>query len=427
MNSRKDFDVVISGMGPTGLTVALAALKANKQVLLISDRAPGFTRMQNVFVDCPRRNYLRSMFQMPPKKELPNEQDLKFVEEDLKFFKELNSHLGLGIKDIERFIFRRIQELPQYQNLSIQYEAQIQDIDMENGKVTISKTNSPSTSMPFEANFTYLIGADGYKHHALNVLAAQNSLPHRDNPKIETSENVHQFHVTAYITLKRQDGKQLVMPNKHALAGTHGDNYLYVIRLNKEKYEQSLGSTPLKLTVICELPKEIYLTKEKNNDVIFNYVKNIVNQAFSEQQSENGELVIDISNSRKYGFAKNRLKLLTFETSPMEYQRPFYINRDKYFIQAGDALINPDYRFGSGLILALMQADDIGKMFTDPDNTPNLYEERCDVDFQSLQNASAIGFFSNYQQQLAKKIEEGAEEQYQLIARTKGKGECTII
>src|SRR5438094_7678828 len=104
------FDVMISGAGPVGLACAYEALKQNKKVAVITDREMTFSRVQRIFLDENSRYYLMNMF---PKTDID-----QFDRDDFKFFKELTQSTTIAVKDIEKFLYKKITELSKHNNLA---------------------------------------------------------------------------------------------------------------------------------------------------------------------------------------------------------------------------------------------------------------------------------------------------------------------
>src|SRR5438046_10751776 len=107
MNSRKKVDVLISGNGPAALAVAFKAIKCCKSVLMVSDKKDEYLRVQRVYVDHYNRMRLLAL----------SNADSILNEEDEKIIHSLIHNMTLQIKDIERYMKRRLNESNNKTNL----------------------------------------------------------------------------------------------------------------------------------------------------------------------------------------------------------------------------------------------------------------------------------------------------------------------
>lgn len=433
MNSRHDhFDVIISGIGPGGLATAFEALKSGKSVLIISDRPPGFLRVQNVLINCAYRSYLRRMLShhsIELKSDHP---------EDQKFLTMLDGHLGLGIKDIERFIMRRLEALNQNGNLKVLHECSLAHVDMKSGLLKVATKTEPSSASSssseegMEFSFTYLIGADGVNRHALKVLCESGNIPAETLiGRIEgLSEYISPHHVTAHMAVRRKDGKKLVLPDKYGCAVCL-DDCLSIMRLQREVYdsitEERDEMPPLKLTFVGELPAGLYDEMQSQRDKLFDYVHQAIMKIFNSFGLQNGELIIELTKpSKKYGEKKDRLKLTAFEFTPIECHLPMFDLDGRVFLQVGDALMNHHYLMGSGLMTALDRAMSIGSIFRGILKVEN-YGKLASVEFSQNRSGYLTFFQPGYDKnKFAEEIELHATRQQRLIATSRGRGACSL-
>src|SRR5579872_6210952 len=181
---KTNVDVLISGIGPAALACAWEALQQSKTVLIISNRKNDFLRMQRALLPVKEIKYLYYM--------IPPSERSSMEKVDLQFFEEFLQHSSIAVKDIERFIMRR---LSQYSLIDIgfRFESEISDIDLDNGQALISSQEI--------VNFTYLIGADGVRHAAATTL-------NKKEPFIQYNETErlgHRYHLSVHFNLEALD------------------------------------------------------------------------------------------------------------------------------------------------------------------------------------------------------------------------------
>lgn len=110
---KNEVDVLISGMGPAGLTVAYEAAKAGKTVAIVEKRDGNFNRLQRVYIGYSERSYLTTMLlgDKSDKSRLPNEEGYKFLQSLSKknrkdLFKKLRS---IDSKDLVNLKDNKVQ------------------------------------------------------------------------------------------------------------------------------------------------------------------------------------------------------------------------------------------------------------------------------------------------------------------------------
>lgn len=415
MNARKKYDVVISGIGPGGLSTAYQALTANKTVLIISDRPPGFTRTQSVLINCELREYLKNMLTRA------------CIEEDQKFFNLLEGHLGIAIKDIERYLMRRLEELKNKIELQVIYENEIKKIDMRNGILEIGNIHAPYESR--EIGFTCLVGADGVGKHAYKTLAREEKIDNID-AKVEETKDLHQYNLTAYLNVRRSDNKKIKLP-ANSTSTLIQNNLLYGILMHRETYEcqpEHLTLKPLKISFTAEIPKDIYDYKFSNQDELLNHAQQIVNRIFDKFALDNGELIIDLANpSEKYGERKDKLRLMAFEyQGSLCSTNPMYKTDTSYFIQLGDSLFDHHYQMGSGLMTALRISKLAGYVFKNELSLEE-YKKACFEEVNKIITSFKymMTFYNRNKYLYAAIAEQEVSKQHNLISLTRGKGYFT--
>ena len=252
-----DFDVVISGGGPAGLATALEAMKVGKRVMIISDRSiieekeekgeKVFSRGQRVSLDENSRRYLLSMF--------PN----SFAEgsDDDRFFATLTQDVTIQVKDIERFFVRRIREEQQKDKdkASIEFmnNRTIDTVNMEQGQITVKGSAKDPGAAKRDITFHHLIGADGAKHHAVNVVNGGNPVIHYE--KVPAPK--HPYHASITFNITSKSGKPIKLSEQYASVQTKvgSEHYLAGLSLTEKKKGDS---NEIKCVFSGEVSKDIF-------------------------------------------------------------------------------------------------------------------------------------------------------------------------
>ncbi len=330
------YDVIISGSGPAGLMTAYEFMTRGYNVLIIDQHAESI-RPQLVFLYSETKQYLETIIASDPTSGA-NEQDRIFLNK----MKTDREHYN--IKDIERVIKRRLENKKNCQFLN---RAHISKIDMEKGIVEVESKSTEQQS--FE--FTYLIGADGAKHAAADLLKDQ----HYDTGShpVTAHERIH--HITTYFTITPASKKVFNLPR--TFIGTKfidEDRYVYFY-LEKSSYTKSKGKK-IKASLTMTLPKEVYEKWEKdlkNPDLsestkllIQAEIESIVNKHFVSESK------IIFTRSKKYTQAKDQLKMQLFKTKLFEADQAAILVNNRIFARVGDSLRNPDFYAGHGIKLA---------------------------------------------------------------------------
>lgn len=363
--------IVISGMGPGGLAAAWEAAKRGYHVTIITDRSDKFVRVQRVFLDDKSVNYLRGM-QSAEAKELERL--------DKKLFDDVPY---VAIKDVERYIQRRLAEFPPNQ-ITYHLQSQLSDIDMGQGQCTIQTL---STLVEKEGSsvveFDFIIGADGGKHHAANLVGCEYE---------PVQSPAYVYHGSFYLTIEKEDGTEFGLPK---------DNPGYISFIKKKDDETKEEDWPLcavlvidlrsydkykykktKANLVSEMPKEIFEriklnpSSEKTRDVMHDYIQHCATECLGKIGKENNFKIQIVAPSKKYGVQKDKLKAQVFEVDLMKAKKAAMAKGAKSFILLGDAYQQANYQVMHGMNDSLLHAEWIGQLISNK-MTIEDYNEKC--------------------------------------------------
>jgi hypothetical protein len=152
---------IIPGNGPAALLAAWQAAVLGNKIQIISKHGPDYLRMNRVFLTFESRLFLLNL--------LSATDFAQADENDLRFIKDLLHSYTLGLKDIERFIKRRL-DTDFSSQITYVYHSTITAVDMNGKEVKIQSTMDEAASMSLP--FDYLIGADGTHHSLANIFNA---------------------------------------------------------------------------------------------------------------------------------------------------------------------------------------------------------------------------------------------------------------
>lgn len=402
------YDVVISGMGPVGLATALEAIKKGKKVLIISDRPDDFVRMQKVRLTLENVKYLLAMFPNDPK---------KFSGEDTKLFNDLKSNIAISLKDIERFLMRRLQEAKVAgAEIDFVYSSELKEVDLEKGRASFSGTDAKQAT---DVSFTYLIGADGPSHHALDLVqknkGLENTITYETVEEVQSMQTTHAY---AYLTVSRIDGADLTLPNRMNQAEIQ-DECLFFLTMIEDSLKKS-NKKSVKCNFIGGLPEEIFnmpVDSESNRELrrqkAFEHICNAIHKALGLKP---GTLKIEIvKNSKKHGAKKDKLKFQLFKTTNVQASKAGIKLKNKYLLLVGDSYDTPHYIIGSGFNTGLVQARALGGVIAGTQSIEN-YEAVCreliNADREVAKGVVVGSFFnkSRVQQEIQMALNETEDE-----------------
>lgn len=423
-------------MGPGGLASAWEAAQAGRNVLIISNRADDFVRVQRVLLTPENKEYLASML----RKEHAGKQ--KQIDPlDIKFAKELVNNVTIAIKDIERYIRRRLDNLPGGR-VSYQFESELSEINLKKGECTIQALR-PNTkpkieeiggetkedSKPRVVSFDVLIGADGARHHAADVVNNQYQSPVIKYSQIESPE--HPYHCSCYLTLERKDGKEIMLPKNKFLTfrmTIPGDgeekeqNMSCFIVFDLNSYQNNKGKK-VKFGFSGEVPKELVDDIKNRNDSekaaekVLNYIRVVLEKRFAESHINNEDLVVNfVKTSQKHGAQKDNLKFQIFQMNLQEANKVVLEEEGNRFILVGDAYRQPNYQFGHGVNHALEHAQLVKKLISGEISLDD-YSEECQKLSASITDQTS--FFKKLpvqeQNEMLREFEKSIEEMHQEI------------
>lgn len=389
LESPEKYDVVISGAGPAGLASAWEAALAGKSVLIISDRKMEYMRFQRVALFPETRKYLLDMLNINGKlRKLCSPTD----DEEIKFVLELIERSTVAIKDIERFIKRRLDELQKHRRITYLEEFKISKINMSQGILNAESCEEKPSEQKFL--FDCIIAADGTKHPAANILNKEAAQPYITYHPI--TGPAHRFHMSANVTIERVDEEKLELPAKQVVSSTQSRAWITYL----DSHAKSFTGKKIKTSFVGEVPRSVFdsvreyngkpldrAVKENAEAKSTAYIKQMI-QPFLEEKNLNkgAELKVALAKpSKKYGDKKDRLKLRAFETEFCRANVAAIEISERKFILAGDAFSTPNYQFGHGVNHALKHARGIGRIFKGGDIAQ--YNERC----KSLSSAIEFG------------------------------------
>lgn len=372
---NSEYDVVISGGGPSAFLDAWEALKSGKKVLIVSDREfepknrkidP--KRVQRVSLYPENKEYLLNMLKNA------SGELRRFTSEDkqdIKCVVELMNSVSIAVKDVEDFLKRRLDELNIDKQLTYVSKSQFKNINMEDGVVTIEPTkDSEKKSEEQQVKFDFVVCADGNGHHAVNVLNENFA----DQPHITykaMSKPKHLYHANTYITVERKDGAKLELPARQVVANSIGLTWILTFHPVAKSYAEGKR---IKCFFNGEVPKDIHDaikirnknlenedTRQEQEQKVITHIQDIIQNYFQQANLNNGaELVVKLKNT---GNDKDKLKLQAFEVNPFLANRVGSKMNEKEVGVTGDSARGANYQLGFGLNNAFDHARRLGEVF----------------------------------------------------------------
>ncbi len=340
------YELVISGMGPAALMAACMAARRGKTVLLVGNRYADFVRVQGIHL----RSYNSSLLLSLLREELEqiNDPYPEIHDGDKKFIEEIKANGTIAVKEVERFLWRRLAYLG---SVSVLKNAQFIAADLETGQALI-EVREPELEFPI--NFTYFIGADGARHHAATLIQDGERKALIEYEQRYTSHG----HASAYFTVQ---GNQVVLPEKSFLVD-YENNHLAMFSFNKRAAAQG----KLKCGIAAELPVQLLPRDSKQlcPEEEHNIKQYLEARARKFLGAEDSKLHFEIEKSKKHGAAKDKMKFTIFSVSIHRAKQAVVCgkNSQRLFALLGDAFQGAHYQGGHGLNDALSCAVGLGSL-----------------------------------------------------------------
>lgn len=379
LSALTKYDVVISGGGPAALAEAWEALQSGKSVLIVSDRKMEFTRVQRVSLYPENRRYFLDM--LKDEKGGVRELNSSSDKEDIKVVLELINSSTVAVKDIERFLKRRLDELKKYRLTYVEI-SQVSAINTKQGILNIESLEEKPKEQQFQ--FDYLVCADGNAHHAVNVLNQGLIKPLITYTPM--AKPTHLFHASAYVTIERADEKKLELPNEQVVANSVGSTWILAL----DTHSKSYTTKKVKCFFGGEVPRSIFDSIKSRNLNLHDHsakdheeraMKHIQRTVQPFLQNINLNKGVDlkvqlVKPSKKYGDKKDKLKLQAFKTEPYLASQAAIEIDGKIVMLSGDALGGANYQLGFGINNSFKHARRAGEVFRGK-KTIAQYDKEC--------------------------------------------------
>lgn len=357
------YDVVVSGMGPSGLLTAILALLSDKSVCVITNRKAGvYSREQKVVLDENARHLLHEIYiKSSARPRLQENID------DITFLKLIDDKHWIPISMVESFLHRQLQALgvnPQ-NTLKIYDESSLTDVHLQQGKATLKPLNQDEAHESEVAlQFDHLIGADGTGHHSLDLV--NDNLPRKRQIKHSKDfNNPHPYHIGIQnIRIKLPESHQQ-KDQEETHINVAKDGLYYSVVLDKKQ-----TSDEATCNITCEITKELYDALHEARAALMN-----ANEETSDEQYEklNEDLLLAEVNIEAFVIQKiitalnqddlqiilprdthGRLVMSSFISVLMQASKPSIMMKNEdgntvLYTLIGDSFRTPYYPLGHGL------------------------------------------------------------------------------
>ncbi|MBA3662081.1 MAG: FAD-dependent oxidoreductase [Gammaproteobacteria bacterium] len=341
--------MIIIGSGPAALACALALLRLNQQVILITkqklqDRGD-FIRPQRTTMHPETIAVLKTYL-------------VKEVNGARRYLDAITQSNTSQIKDVERYLFDQIQQYAD--NIIIKdHIHEILKIDLEQKYLLIENNN--------RYDFQYLIIAEGSRREVIQT----HLLGYGFRVTDMGLDYRHPYHAT--ISLKQS----FTFSNPHrSLKSLEQDHYqvgdLALLRAHgwEEEYPpltySMKGERDNEVVVTGEIPKLIYDIEDKNikRKLLVAWAKTVLMIQMNIETSE-----LNIKETTKHDSKKLNLRCMDFKTNGMQQVEPGHLASQDHgqkinggVFLLGDALIASFYPRGYGLNYAIQLADYLGQL-----------------------------------------------------------------
>lgn len=385
----KHFNFIISGAGPSGLAMAIAASQEGNSVLLIEKRKETESlRSHYITLSKSSLRFLRTLLLEPIQ---DNDkiflEKLGFIDPHLSEIKSSNNInlpdlCVIKIKSIERYLRNQISKC---QQINISYNSKISEVNLKQLSVLINKDKL--------ATYEYLVEADG-AHRALFKLL-KGSIPAEE---IKHPDINHPYHLRIHFLLESENNIYFGdSPNaftfKHEFENQfYVGNFFFDLESLAKNVERGLNA--VKVQFVGEIPKNIFLEKKLPFDFLFQLLEKHIFHALNFNPNE-----LLIRECRSAQNSEKAMKHLNFFTSS---NRTFLQGTTQPWpnelIIIGDAYNNPDYRATHGINDAFKHVQLIKKSLFQNSNIkhPSQLIEKSQSRLEYIHEASEfmISFFT---------------------------------
>jgi len=346
----EDYNVVVSGMSIAAMSCAYEALKAGKKVLIISNRGHEFTRGQRVVLHAGSRKYLKDMLTG----ECTSTHDIKFSE-------KLDKDVSVSIKNIERYLYRRlVRDFGNSRQLTMKFNSSLTAVDLSEGSATYQ---SDGSSKETRVEFTYLIGADGARRHAHSKVYEK--LPRHYRSEIALVADINPTnHFFAEAIIKSNNGDALALPAED-LTFTTTPKFKGALYSKHARTIDEQTFVPVK--IVASVPDDIAMiaNEGERKTSLTIYANEVITALLASAgiSHENVDIFILKQDINKASAAIDKSPTL-FQIHVKKCNKATVSVNDHHFVIAGDAFRTSEYDYGHGANDALLHAQALGKHLT---------------------------------------------------------------
>lgn len=318
-------ELAIVGLGPGGLAAALEAAKLGKSVLAFTDR-DSYTRSQRVNLNMDTEAFLKNH---------TNDKDPL----DIEFWKKLDRERSVQIKDVERFLYRKLTQYPNVQVVTLKKPTNINRVE----RSPLNTSNQIQLSNGQSYFCHHLLASDGAKHQIANLVSQHfdTNINYQATPLQER----HRYHAAVQLSLN----KKSILPSWTSPMGFIKKMLAYVKLGWSESYKPKFyvlaNQDKSKFSFAGEIPEAIY--REPDPDKKKQQLKAWASIAIQEQFGINPDH-LSFRDSKKSP-AKNNFQATAFEMELQTSNTPIIELNNGVFAQTGDARRTPNYFLGHGL------------------------------------------------------------------------------